>query len=123
LLIHNNLLAWHAEAGETEEVLDYARGLDQALTESGQIDDEIRRISHFNLAQAYELLGLEAPAGEHSRRWRQIHTGLDEQFWACRRGEGTGPATRRRFGMRFYPIYLSHWHLGTVPFDAVPDDS
>lgn len=120
ILIRTNIVVHRMLSGSTR-----ADGLAElsARVVSEALDTEIRRIAHFNLEQAYRACGDEAAAIRHGATWRVLRSGIDEAFWKARGlGIRTAAVPAWRLDLPYYPVYLSHWKLGTIPFDAVADD-
>ena len=85
-------------------------------------DSEITRIVHYNLERACSALGRQAEAARHATAWRGITSSIDKAFWEYRRSGRRDPSLPSwRLDLPYYPVLLSHWKLGAIPFDAVAD--
>ena len=96
--------------------------LDRCLR-CGQVDTEIAKAGFYNLEQACLTVGDEVSAGGYRAAWRALDSGIDAAYWRSRTHD-VRPAEVPdwRLDLPYYPVLLSHWKLGTVPFDAVADD-
>lgn len=123
ILIQTNLLVWHALANGIEEALSISDLLVEQISSPG-VDGEIARIAMYNIEQLQRQAGHGEVADKVYEKWSAIHTGIDETYWSYRRKrlipKESQPA---RYKMRFYPVYLAHWHIGFVPFEAIRDDT
>ena len=120
LLIRSNIvvhrmLAGRGTRGDLAEI--------SAGAASATLDTEIRKIVHFNLEQSCRTLGDNLDADRHGEAWRRLPSTMDSAFWRAR-ASGTQRAGVPPFRLEipYYPVFLSHWKTGTVPFDAVADD-
>ena len=119
VLVRLNLLVHRMLAGERS-----GKGIAEleALLDGSLQDAEILRIAHFNLERACLDLARETQAGRHGSAWRAVRSSLDEAFWTFRRsGNGQASLATWRLGLDYFPVLLSHWKLGAIPFDAVHD--
>ncbi len=123
ILIRTNILVWHGMAGHLDQVGQIADELGGSIADAS-LDGEIRRIAFFNLEQVSRKRGDYSRADQFRSAWTGIRSGIDEDYWSYRR-TGRVPTGHRsqRYQMDFYPVYLAHWHMGLVPFEAVTDDS
>ena len=94
----------------------------EALLAGTVRDTEIARIVHFNLERASLDLCREADARRHGAAWRGAKGPIDAAYWESRKsGARRAGVPAWRLDLPYYPVLLSHWKLGAVPFDAVPD--
>ncbi|MCA1325094.1 ATP-binding protein [Herbaspirillum sp. alder98] len=122
ILIQINLLVWYAMAGQFDEVRRIANSLHN-VTSNPMIDTEIRRIGLYNLEQLERVLGNDAKADELYTRWSAMESGIDVAYWCFRRSRNVlPPSSSPRYQMQFHPVYLAHWHTGTVPFEAIGNE-
>ena len=120
VLVRLNLLVHRLMAGDRT-----GNGIPELerLLHDSVADAEITRIVHFNLERACLDLGREVDARRHGLAWRSVNSDIDEAFWAYRRSGRRHPALPHwRLDMSYYPVLLSHWKLGAIPFDAVRND-
>ncbi|WP_164639119.1 hypothetical protein [Rhodopseudomonas sp. BR0G17] len=118
LLIQVNMLIWHAVAGDFDRALQIEEVIAASLSKSS-IDTEIKRIALFNLEATNKRFGRMDAAGGYHERWTALRSGIDEKYWSARRNEID--LDDWRCSLEFYPVYLAHWHLGLVPFQAIGD--
>jgi hypothetical protein len=119
ILIRTNILVHRAMSGDVSGA--GAAELVACLADEG-LDTEIRKIAHYNLEVLAKARKDESEAAHHGAIWRSLDSGIDRAFWTARRSGGrTSDVPPWRLDLVHYPVLLSHWKLGTVPFDAIAD--
>lgn len=121
LLIQLNMLIWHASVGDVDRSLQIEERLRSFISLSG-LDTEIKRIALFNLEAMSRRFGRVDEADIYRKSWAPLRSGVDEAYWSFRR-TGKTDHTESRRKLDFHPVYLAHWHLGLIPFQAISDDA
>ena len=120
IIVRNNILVHRSLSGM--DCLLPAAELSALLGEEPR-DSELRKISAFNLEAALASCEDRQGAARAGAAWRAIDTGIDRTYWRARENGGHPAGVPAwRMSLPFYPVLMSHWKLGTVPFDAIADD-
>ncbi|AIB12914.1 hypothetical protein ABAZ39_13135 [Azospirillum argentinense] len=123
ILIENNILSAHAILGQPEAAVKVARHLSGQVDKLSCIDQEILKLSLFNIAMVFGDLGRAEEAQPYWERFRTIRTELSADYWRHKECDGSdGDHALPWYRCRYFTPLITHWHLGPVPFEAVPDD-
>ena len=123
ILVRCNILAYRMIYGDDRFVVEDSISDLADLIDDESIDTEIRRIALYNLEQASSDIGQDSDALAYRERWLPLESGIDARYWRCRRTGSSSPLIPTwRLAQRYHPIYLSHWHIGPIPFQAIVND-
>jgi tetratricopeptide (TPR) repeat protein len=123
ILIQTNIMIWFSSNGRNDKAIDAARALQELVIDTG-IDTEIRRIVLLNIEQVFRIVGHEDAANNARKAWVGLSSGIDEKYWSVRKSNAQlSSSYPKRYFITYYPVYLAHWHMGFVPFEAVVDDA
>lgn len=120
LLVRNNILAAHMML-DLDLDSRFVEDL-EASCDASSVDSEIRKIAYFNLSALFRKSQDHRNSEKLGRAWQEIVDLVDGDYWGFRR-TGLGPERlpRWRASLDYYPVLLSDWKVGTVPFEALPD--